>query len=47
MTQFKSANPDNKSLEGLEYETAKNFYFNQEYQKAITGLSALRNERAF
>jgi TolA-binding protein len=38
LVQFKRANPDNKSLEGLEYETAKNFYFNQEYQKAITGL---------
>ncbi len=38
LARFKSANPDNKSLEGLEYETAKNFYFNQEYQKAITGL---------
>ena len=34
LAQFKTANPDNKSLEGLEYETAKNFYFNQEYQKA-------------
>lgn len=43
LTQFKSANPDNKSLEGLEYETAKNFYFNQEYQKAITGLQGFLN----
>jgi TolA-binding protein len=43
LTRFKSANPDNKSLEGLEYETAKNFYFNQEYQKAINGLQAFLN----
>jgi len=40
LAQFKTANPDNKSLEGLEYETAKNFYFTQEYQKAITGLNS-------
>jgi TolA-binding protein len=43
LARFKSANPDNKSLEGLEYETAKNFYFNQEYQKAINGLEAFLN----
>ncbi len=40
LSQFKTANPDNKGLEGLEYETAKNLYFNQEYQKAITGLQS-------
>jgi TolA-binding protein len=40
LAQFKRANPDNKGLAGLEYETAKNFYFNQEYQKAINGLQA-------
>jgi TolA-binding protein len=38
LAHFKNANPDNKSLEGLEYEAAKGFYFNQEYQKAITAL---------
>ena len=43
LTRFKNANPDNKSLEGLEYETAKNFYFNQEYQKAINGLQTFLN----
>ncbi len=40
---YKTANPDNKNLEALEYETAKNFYFNQEYQKAITGLQGFIN----
>lgn len=40
LTQFKQANPDNKGLEGLEYETAKNLYFDQQYQKAISGLNA-------
>jgi TolA-binding protein len=35
----KKSNPDNKGLEGLEFETAKNLYFDQQYQKAITSLS--------
>ncbi len=43
LAQFETANPDDSSLEGLKYETAKNFYFNQEYQKAITGLNAFVN----
>lgn len=43
LAQFKTANPDNKSLEGLEYETAKNFYFNQQYDKAIAGLETFIN----
>jgi tetratricopeptide (TPR) repeat protein len=40
LSQFKRSNPDSKNLESLEYETAKNFYFDQQYQKAITSLSA-------
>jgi TolA-binding protein len=36
----KSANPDGKGFENLEFETAKNYYFDQQYQKAITSLSA-------
>ena len=36
----KKSAPDNKGLEGLEFETAKNFYFDQQYQKAITSLNA-------
>ena len=43
LTLIKEANPDNKSLEGLEYEAAKNYYFNQDYQKAITSLQAFVN----
>jgi tetratricopeptide (TPR) repeat protein len=35
----KKSNPDNKGLEGLEFETAKNLYFDQQYQKAITSLN--------
>ncbi len=35
----KKANPTNPGLEGLEYETAKNVYFDQQYQKAIVSLN--------
>lgn len=40
LSQFKTANPDNKGLESVEYETAKNLYFDQQYQKAISSLSS-------
>ncbi len=33
------ANPNNSSLEGLKYETAKNIYFDQQYEKAIVSLN--------
>lgn len=39
LVQFRKANPDNKGLEGLEYETAKNLYFDQQYQKAVVSLT--------
>lgn len=38
LTAFKKANPDAKGIESLEFETAKNLYFNQEYQKAVESL---------
>lgn len=34
----KSANPDAKGLESVQYEAAKNTYFSQDYQRAITRL---------
>jgi TolA-binding protein len=34
----KSANPDAKGLESVQYESAKNTYFSQDYQRAITRL---------
>ena len=37
--QFKQANPDAKGIESVEFETAKNLYFNQNYAKAIEHLS--------
>lgn len=39
VTQFKKANPENKGLESLDFEAAKNIYFDQQYQKAITSLT--------
>ncbi len=39
LAQFKQANPDAKGIESVEFETAKNLYFNQNYQKAIDNLS--------
>ena len=37
--KFKQANPDAKGIESVEFETAKNVYFNQNYAKAIELLS--------
>ena len=39
LVQFKQANPDAKGIESVEFETAKNLYFNQNYAKAIDNLS--------
>ncbi|MFN8355893.1 MAG: tetratricopeptide repeat protein [Spirosomataceae bacterium] len=38
LAQYKRANPGDGSLEKLEYETAKNLYYNEKYDKAITAL---------
>lgn len=38
LSMIKSANPDNKGLESVEFETAKNLYFDQQYQRAIVSL---------
>lgn len=40
LASVKKANPDNKGLESLEFETAKKMYFNEQYEKAITSLQA-------
>ncbi|MEO5980436.1 MAG: tetratricopeptide repeat protein [Chryseolinea sp.] len=37
---IKKANPGNKALESVEFETAKNVYFDQQYQRAVTSLGA-------
>lgn len=40
LDQVKKANPENKGFENVEYESAKNLYFDQQYQKAITRLAS-------
>jgi TolA-binding protein len=40
LAAVKSANPDNKGLEALEFETSKKLYFNEQYQKAVTAFQA-------
>jgi TolA-binding protein len=39
----KNANPDAKGIESVEFESAKNQYFNQDYQRAIQRLAAYAN----
>lgn len=40
LAMYKQANPDAKGLETVEFETAKNLYFNQQYPKAIEGFTS-------
>jgi tetratricopeptide (TPR) repeat protein len=40
LASFKKANPDARGIESVEFETAKNLYFNQEYAKAIARLES-------
>lgn len=39
----KNANPDAKGIESVEFESAKNLYFNQEYQRAIQRFASYAN----
>jgi TolA-binding protein len=41
--QVKNANPDAKGIESVEFESAKNLYFNQDYQRAIQRLASYAN----
>jgi tetratricopeptide (TPR) repeat protein len=41
--KFKTANPDSKGIELVEFESAKNLYFNQNYERAIASLAAYIN----
>jgi len=41
--QVKNANPDAKGIESVEFESAKNLYFNQDYQRAIQRLASYIN----
>lgn len=40
LNQFKNANPDSKGIETVEFETAKNLYFNQDYSRAVKSLTS-------
>ncbi len=39
LAKFKNANPDAKGIESVEFESAKNLYFSQDYQRAIQSLA--------
>lgn len=39
LAEFKTAHPDAKGIESVEFESSKNLYFNQDYQKAIAALN--------
>lgn len=43
MTQFKRANPENKGLEVIEFESAKNAFFDQRYPTAVVTLNNFVN----
>lgn len=38
LASFKRSNPDSKGLESVEFEAAKNLYFDQQYRQSISGL---------
>lgn len=40
LSEFKQANPENKNLEVVEFETAKTLYFDQQYQRAIASFNS-------
>lgn len=39
LQKFKKANPDNQSVESIQFETAKGLYFAQKYEKALLAFS--------
>lgn len=41
--EYKKGNPGNGSIEGLEYETAKNLYLNEKYDKAVSAFMKFIN----
>jgi TolA-binding protein len=56
LASYKKANPDNQALESIEFESAKNLYFSQKYERAIEGFneyvrnypgSSFKNESQF
>lgn len=43
LAKYKNLNPDAKGIESVEFEAAKNLYFNQDYANAIKNLDAFIN----
>lgn len=43
LAAYKKANPENKDLEVVEFESAKNLYFDQQYEKAIAGFNSFQS----
>jgi TolA-binding protein len=39
LVRFKQANPDSKDIKSIEFEAAKNLYFSQNYDRAITAFT--------
>ena len=44
LTKYKTANPEDKELASVEFETAKSFYFNQKYDEAIVAFKRYQSE---
>lgn len=44
LTEYKKANPEDKDLANVEFESAKTLYFNQKYDKAVEALEKYLNE---
>ncbi len=42
LAEFKATNPENKGLEGVEFETSKNLFYSQQYQKAIGSFNSFK-----
>ncbi len=43
---YRQANPDDQALESIEYERARNLYFDQKYEQAINALAQYRRTYA-
>lgn len=43
LTKFKTANPDAKGIESIEFETASNLFFGQQYPRAVQSFNAYLN----
>ena len=44
LDKYKTANPEDKDLASVEFESAKSFYFNQKYNQAIKALNQYQSD---